>query len=631
MSSQLSPAQIRALQARVAELEADNQRLRASEFKKEADQEHAQLLTTVARVANLLLRSPDYTAVLSDVVRLLGDAVECDRCGIGENVIHPISGAEAVSIRPEWEWRASGILPSETFSPHADRLYLREDAPNINAKLLQGEVVNCLVSDLPEPERSLLASQGNTVESFVPIFVNQQVWGFIGFDNCTESRLYDEAEIAILQVAADSIAAAIERDQVQQEREQAIQQRAAELAEHNRVLQGRDRILEVTATAANALLTTECLDDGVNTALQIIGESLDTDRVTVIEIEPFDATSNFSLVGWAAIHEWHSSYADSQLLNPSFNKGTFDGMEVLLERGLKGESVSYLTEELSEPFRSGQVAVGVKALHTVPIFVEDQFLGVLGIDDCREATHRSQAELAVLKTAAACIGSAIQRDRTQKVLVEERLQAETALIRERNRFARDIHDVLAQVFTGVLIQLEATKRKIGNGQRAIAQDHIARARNLAQSGLNDARRSARALRPESLESNDLPAALQQLAQQMVSDGEVHIRVEIDGTASPISGDVEDNLLRIAQEAVTNALRHAAPKSVILQLRFAPDQLCLQISDDGCGFDTKLNVTNGFGLLSMKERAQFVEGEFGLTSEMGRGTTVTIIVPMEVVE
>jgi PAS domain S-box-containing protein len=193
------------LQAELTELRSRYTSLHQSE----SQNHQAPLLSTVAQIANLLLRSPDYTTVLPDVVRLLGEAVGSDRCSIGQKMMHPTSGKSAVRIMPEW--CKAGILHSEDFSPHLDRFFLWEDAFHIAQKLQQGEVVNCLVCELPEPDRSLLAAQGNTAELFVPILIKSQCWGFIGIDNCGEPRLYDEAEIAILKVAAESIAAAIER------------------------------------------------------------------------------------------------------------------------------------------------------------------------------------------------------------------------------------------------------------------------------------------------------------------------------------------------------------------------------------------------------------------------------------
>jgi signal transduction histidine kinase/PAS domain-containing protein len=265
MASEWIDPQVQALQARVAELEQENdflkeglrQCLRREESRSQtaADAESRQdpLLSTVAQVANLLLRSQDYTMVLPDVVRLLGEAVGSDRCGIGQNIIHLSLDKVAVKTPPEWEWCKTEIRPTEEYSPYLNQLYLwEEDAPYLDATLVQGEVINCLVADLPEPDRSLLAAQGNTAKLFVPILVNYQLWGFIAFDNCKELRLYDEAEIAILQIAADSLAAAIERQakgeellKLEQERTRSAAERSQELERLNTELQQTlDRLTE---------------------------------------------------------------------------------------------------------------------------------------------------------------------------------------------------------------------------------------------------------------------------------------------------------------------------------------------------------------------------------------------------
>lgn len=219
--------------------------------------------------------------------------------------------------------------------------------------------------------------------------------------------------------------------QTQQALLQAEQERAAELAQVNQELRQRDRILEATAMAANALLTLNNFDEAVNKALQIIGESLDTDRVVVIE--NFVLQSEPSSVYWRILYEWNSPYAVSQSSHPDLAQGSYEGIEEWYELCSKGQGISYMLEEMPYPFRSGQAELGVKALNVVPIFVEGKFWGVVGFDDCREAKRRSPAEFAVLKTAADCIGSAIQRSRIQRA----REEAERIVLQEREKAAQE--------------------------------------------------------------------------------------------------------------------------------------------------------------------------------------------------
>ncbi|AFY34053.1 GAF domain-containing protein [Calothrix sp. PCC 7507] len=243
------------------------------------------------------------------------------------------------------------------------------------------------------------------------------------------------------------------------------QQRVAELEAQNRLLENRDRILEATATAANALLTIENFDQAVNTALKAIGESLDTDRVTVIENF---AHPSAPLHCWKLLYEWNSPNTVSQISHPDEAEGTYEegGIAEWYERISQGQSISCLLEEMPEPFRSGQAAIGVKALHIVPIFVEGLCWGVLGFDDCREAKRRGTAELALLKTVAACIGSAIQRQRIQQAQREHatELAKANANLQQRDRLL----SVVAQV-TKDLLEAEDADLAIPVALKAVGE------------------------------------------------------------------------------------------------------------------------------------------------------------------
>jgi signal transduction histidine kinase len=222
------------------------------------------------------------------------------------------------------------------------------------------------------------------------------------------------------------------------------------------------RLLEATAQVASALLTISPLDQAVNTALQIIGESLETDRVAVIEnsVPSFNSAST----GWKVLYEWTSPHTTPQISHPDLSQGTWEGIEEWYERLSQNQSISCLLEEMPEPFRSGQAELGLKALYAVPIFVEDKYWGVIGFDDCREAKRRSPAELSVLKIAADCIGSAIQRDRTQQAILEAE-QARSTELEKVNKALKRTVDVLAietdldrflgQVLRVIADQLEA--------------------------------------------------------------------------------------------------------------------------------------------------------------------------------
>jgi len=139
------------------------------------------------------------------------------------------------------------------------------------------------------------------------------------------------------------------------------------------------------------------------------------------------------------------------------------------------------------------------------------------------------------------------------------------------------------------------------------------------------------LRSQSLESNDLPAALSETARQMTSGTPVRAEVQVSGHARRLPAQIENNALRIAQEALTNALKHAQPRNVVIELSFEPSNLCLRVRDDGKGFDAEgvLGAQDGhFGLLGMRERVEHVGGCLRVVSEPGGGTEVVADIPIK---
>jgi len=202
----------------------------------------------------------------------------------------------------------------------------------------------------------------------------------------------------------------------------------------------------------------------------------------------------------------------------------------------------------------------------------------------------------------------------------------SAVIEERNRMAREIHDTLAQEFAGILLHLEAIN---GLDSCENASEYLARARELAKSGLEDARRMLLGLRPKSLEGADLSDALNKLAQRFSRDCGVNCALSVSGRSQKLPADIENELYRVAQEALCNVRRHSRAGSVSILLGYTSAGVVLSIKDNGQGFAMKQPEpgAHGFGLPTMCERASRLGGRMDINSRQGSGTEIRMSVPL----
>ena len=203
------------------------------------------------------------------------------------------------------------------------------------------------------------------------------------------------------------------------------------------------------------------------------------------------------------------------------------------------------------------------------------------------------------------------------------------VLEERARLAREIHDTLAQGFVGISSQLDAVAMCLTD-QTSPARKYLDMARKMARHSLTEARRSVMDLRSSVLEGQDLASALESGARVWTAGSGVAVTVDAGGPPAGLPQAMEQHLLRIAQEAVTNALKHAAATNIAIHLRTAERQLRLRIEDNGRGFeepDVFSSLGGHFGLLGMRERAERLGGDLRLESRPGVGTEVEVTVPL----
>lgn len=203
-----------------------------------------------------------------------------------------------------------------------------------------------------------------------------------------------------------------------------------------------------------------------------------------------------------------------------------------------------------------------------------------------------------------------------------------AVLAERNRMAREIHDTLAQSFVGVSVQLELASQLLLQSQIPAARQQIDRTRAYVREGLAEARRSIWDLRAVTAQ-HTLPTRLTHLVEKSNAEP-LTTHLDIGGTYHPLPPKVEEEVLRIAQEALTNVVRHADATHIAIDLRYHSTLLTLTISDNGRGFQTSddsLPAEGHFGLQGMRERAAQINAQFTVESAAGKGTKITLDVPI----
>ncbi|WP_341732446.1 response regulator [Microcoleus sp. EPA2] len=205
---------------------------------------------------------------------------------------------------------------------------------------------------------------------------------------------------------------------------------------------------------------------------------------------------------------------------------------------------------------------------------------------------------------------------------------EQSILEERRRMAREIHDTLAQAFTGIIVHLGSAQRAIAINPQQV-QTHLKTVKELARLGLAEARRSVQGLRPQLLEDGDLCSAFDRLAIQMSSHTDTRIVCEVVGAVYSLPPEVENNLLRIGQEALTNAVKYAKASVIKIELVYETSLLMLQVKDNGQGFDIESNFCDtGFGFLGIRERCDRINAQLTVHSQPGEGTEVIISINRE---
>ena len=226
---------------------------------------------------------------------------------------------------------------------------------------------------------------------------------------------------------------------------------------------------------------------------------------------------------------------------------------------------------------------------------------------------------------AAAAGSVVFLMRQRLRMAEREFRA---VLGERSRIAREIHDTLAQGYAGISLQLEMLSELLRQNKVEDLGKHLDRTRKYVREGLADARQSIWELRTQDSGENTLPVKLRRMVD-VAADGELRPRLSVFGAYRPLPAETERELLRIAQEAIHNVKKHSGAKEMSVRLEYGPAVIELEIRDDGKGGapdHEAASVLGHFGLTGMRERAEAISGTLEVSSVPGEGTTVWLRAP-----
>ncbi len=567
----------------------------------ESLQGRERLLTATARASRLLLEADDVRAAVPAVLGLIGEAAHVDRVNLMETRTGP--GGEPLLVVVS-EWTAEGVAPSQH-----DPVSCECDERNFSdlcAELRAGRSVCFSPNETPPGHTAPFQGIGTQSKAIVPIFVGGEFIGLVGFDNTRQRRAIDAAELAALETAAGVIGAALHRerlvDDVRHEREHATEERFAELAKANAVIRGN---LERLA--------------GETDLHSFMGHML------LEATRQFEAVSGAVVVLKDSLQEWRiiAHVRNGQLAEPSYpTKVPVAGSTFTEKFGQLREPhyVDYATqtEEIWPGVRAFHRSEGAVGVVVYPLVFGARSVGFFILTFARDARDVQRSGLLVALAQQATL--AVQLTRLAYSAKE------AAVLMERTRIGQEIHDGLAQAFTGILMQLGAVEEfpscKKRNSELGVT---LTRIRDLARDGLAEARRSVMALRLDQTRRAGLELALRQLAERSTVPGGVTCTFDGGGVITGLRPEHEHELLRIAQEAVSNAVRHARPRTVRIVTAEEPSHWTMSIADDGVGMEQRpeLYARQGFGLSSMRQRAGAIGGEWQIESEPGEGTRISV--------
>jgi signal transduction histidine kinase len=460
--------------------------------------------------------------------------------------------------------------------------------------------------DTTDEQREHLRRLGVVAQLSVPMVVDGQLVGWFAL-HIGSDALPDRSKLELIQAIADQTALAIWTARLADEARGTV---IAVQAEHAARLRAESQARLSQASRRTLERLAASSDPGA-----FVG------HVLGVAVEQFGAVGGSV---WRSIEgRWVRmviEYQDGELRTSTDTEYAGGPDERAIEAGflLRGDSHvvvddadAIATLRLYDPWRKDLERRGIRTVVSIPMLLGDSYRGVITMW-FRGDRRLTPDEIDLAHTFG---NQAVLALELRRLSHAARM---AAVNEERNRLAREIHDTIAQGLAAIVRQLESALSAAG---APASSPHIATAIEIARDNLVEARRSIRAMRPPILDGRTLDGALRDLVNRSKQLSSEQIRFQVTGRAAAIPSEVEDELLRIVNEALTNAIKHAAACTIDVDLLFEDDSVRIVVRDDGAGFDPARTPHDGVGLRSMHERAQRVGATVTLASEPGSGTEV----------
>ena len=578
----------------------------------------------LAMANELLRRGADHLVDSGDILQFLNlslsEATRLTGASAGGIFIRTGQGTE-MKLKAHWP-----ELSPEAHAALSEKMahVTMQDREGVYARTLEADFITVNPRDerfarvFPEAVQYHKA-QGHQVAWHLRLRAGGRSIGFMGlaFQSAPSSGYIRESSKALIQ----QIALALELTRlgddarhlaVTREKKRAAEERSAELARAN-------------ATVSRSLAAVSQSTDFDDTLEKVFIEIVASAHATVGHLFSYDAHTN--LLATRAWKDENGNGRGAHADAPPFLRAAFDAdVTPAFRRCLEANEIItiHLTNHSPEQAallwpgtREWHLARGRESVCIIPVLVGQRPVGMIGLawKNPFSFSANQRELLFALTNQAAMVMQLREMADSQRTAM---------MLQERARFAGQIHDTLAQGFTGTLLHLEALRVRVARGERVTVEE-LQGIRKIAALGLAEARRSALAIRPLALDGRELPTALQQLTERSTVTGLLECHWSLGGGPRSLSANVEESILNIAHEAVGNAIRHADASKILISLTFDRDGVTFCVRDDGIGFDASDSRQRGhtFGLRSMRDRAAAIGGELTVHSRHGEGTIVTL--------